>query len=75
MLEEEFSQKKVSLIVRQRRLRARKFFNFPMVLIASHFVQFQGISNPLFRQKKWKGNPELTIITPLGFSIVFREKK
>ena len=74
ILEKEFIQKKVSLIMRQRRLRARKFpFNFPMVHIAIHFVQFQGISNPLFPHKM-KKKPDQTIITLLGFSIVFLEK-
>ena len=64
ILEKEFIQKKVSLIMRQRRLRARKFFNFPMVHIASH---------PLFPHKM-KKKPDQTIITPPGFSIVFLEK-
>ena len=36
----------VSLVVRQRRLRGKKIFNFPMFHIASHFVH-QGISNSL----------------------------
>ena len=45
------SQENVSLVMRQRRLGMEMISNFAMFQIASHFVQFQGISNPLFPVK------------------------
>ena len=45
------SQENVSLAMRQRRLGMEIVSNFAMFHIASHFAQFQGISNPLFPVK------------------------
>ena len=67
----EITQKNVSIVMRKRKLGAKKIFNFPMFHKASRSAHFQGISNPLFPVKYEKRTfPTQITTTPPAFYIL-----